>query len=126
MKQNSREAFSLLGQFPCMSQSLQGGLQILLSVAHLPTVQMSSPWDAFKLWCLQGSRHAGDQFLGFLGVADFLGCQLLCVQQISLDVSVCSVSCLNALSTVDLLGWFRIWCLQGSILASRLSQQIEL
>ena len=39
-----------------------GGLQTVVSVAQLPCVQRSS-WDAFKLWCLQGNRQAGDQLL---------------------------------------------------------------
>ena len=50
--------------WPVLLHALEppGGLQIAVTLAQLPCVQRSS-WDAFKLWCLQGSRQAGDQLL---------------------------------------------------------------
>ena len=43
-------------------------LQNVVLIAQLPCVQRSS-WDAFKLWCLQGSRQASDQLLSSLCAA---------------------------------------------------------
>ena len=41
------------------------GLHTLVSDVQLPSIQRSS-WDAFNLWCLQGSIEADYQLLGCL------------------------------------------------------------
>ena len=46
--------------------------------------------------------------------------KLPCVYQISWDDSGSGVSCLNALSAVDHLGWLNMWYFHGSRLASSL------
>ena len=83
-------------------------LQTVVSIVQFPCVQRSF-WDEFKLWCLQGSRQAGDQLLICLVYSRSLG----------VPQAVVSVT----LSAVGLLGWYRIWCFQGSRLARILPQQ---
>ena len=54
--------FQSVGSVVLHSTEPPGGLQTVVSVAQLPCVQRNS-WDAFKLWCLQGSIKAGNQLL---------------------------------------------------------------
>ena len=54
--------FQSVGSVALHATEPLGDLQTVVSVIQLPCVQRSS-WDAFKLWCLQGSRQAGDQLL---------------------------------------------------------------
>ena len=87
--------------------------------------------EVFKLWCLLHScpvyRGAPRMPLscGVFREAEKLVAQLPCVQQISWDASGCGVSCLTALSAVDLLRWLRIWYLKGSRPTSSMPQQKE-
>ena len=98
--------------WPVLLHALEppGGLQIAVTLAQLPCVQRSS-WDAFKLWCLQGSREAGCSVA--LCAADLLGCLRLWCQLP--DCSECRESSgmaqdmvPTALSAEDCLEWVRI------------------
>jgi hypothetical protein len=72
VQQNSRELFGC----PVCHRAPGGGLQTVVLVAQFSWVQNNS-WDAFKLWCLQRSRQAGDQ--------------LPCVQCISQNPKFCCI-----------------------------------
>ena len=88
---------TLVSVFLCAAE-LHGGFQFvgLMSVTQLLYVQRSY-WDAFKLWCLQGSIQACDVCCSVaLGAAHLLNCLRLW--------------CWIALSAEDLLGWLRTWC----------------
>jgi len=86
-------SFSLLGLYACYRtprRSSNGG------VGCTVVLITENSWHAFKLWCLQGSREAGDHLLNCPICSNLLGCLSAVVQ-----VAQC---------TADFLGWLRLWC----------------
>jgi hypothetical protein len=55
-------AADLPGVFQSVRSVAFYATEAVVSLAQLPCVKRNS-LDAFKLWCLQGSRQASDQFL---------------------------------------------------------------